>query len=179
MIQGYVYIISSELGYYKIGRTKNVTVRMNQQKSLPLKVELVHTIPCDDDTKFEKELHERFNEKRKSGEWFELSDVYIESLKSITHAEADFDSLEIIKLLPEQKNNLFEMLQKYAEQKEGLIIGQEINTYHPKLSGFIATRSFRSYANIFDEFSDFCKERKEPQKDLMALALIEFMERCN
>jgi hypothetical protein len=47
---------------------------MTHLKSMPLKVELVHTNACEDEVKFEKELHERFKYKRKSGEWFSLSD---------------------------------------------------------------------------------------------------------
>lgn len=177
MIQGYVYIISSELGFYKIGRTKNVASRMTQLKSMPLKVELVHTIACEDELKFEKELHERFKDKRKSGEWFSLSEKDIEELKLINQVETDGENLEIIRLLPEQRNNLFELLQKYAEQKEGLASTVELNINHPKLSGEILTRSFRTYGSVLDEFAEFCKGKKEQQKDLMALALIEFMER--
>lgn len=177
MIQGYVYIITSELGFYKIGKTKNITARMSQFKAMPLKVELVHSIACEDEAKYEKELQEKFKDKCKSGEWFALDEKDIAELKTISYVQSDINSLEIIRLLPEEKNNLYEILQRYAEQKEGLIMGHAINIDHPKLTGDITTRSYRSYASIFDEFSDFCKERKEQQKDLMALALIEFMER--
>jgi DNA-binding CsgD family transcriptional regulator len=179
MIQGYVYIISSELGFCKIGRTKNVAARMTQLKSMPLKVDLIHTIACEDEVKFEKELHERYKDKKKSGEWFSLTEDDIEDLKLIKEIKTNGENLEILRLLPEQKNNLLEILQRYAEEKEGLSSTTDININHPKLTGEIITRSFRTYGNILDVFAEFCKGRKEQQKDLMALALIEFMERYN
>ena len=36
-----------------------------------------------DDMKFEKELHERFKEKKKSGDWFDLSEEAVETLKAL------------------------------------------------------------------------------------------------
>lgn len=177
LIQGYVYVIESELGIYKIGRTKNVDARMTQLKSLPFKIELVHTIACEDDQQFEQELHDRFKDKRKTGEWFNLTKDDIEQLRAIKYVEADTQELEIIRLSKEQKYNLFEILQKYAAQKEGLSSTAEININHPKLTGEISTRSFRTYGSVLDEFAEFCKGKKEQQKDLMALAMIEFIER--
>jgi predicted GIY-YIG superfamily endonuclease len=177
LIQGYVYIIESELGIYKIGRTKNVDARISQLKSLPFKIELVHTIACEDDQQFEHELHDRFKDKRKTGEWFNLTKDDIDQLKAIKYVEADTQELDIIRFSKEQKYNLFELLQKYAEQKEGLASASEININHPKLTGEILTRSFRTYGCALDEFAEFCKERKEQQKDLTALALIGFIEK--
>lgn len=176
MIQGYVYIIESELGVYKIGRTKNVAARISQLKALPFKIELVHSIACEDDLKCEQELHEKFKDKRKTGEWYELTKVDIEFLKSIEFMEASPQAFEIIKLSKEQQINLFEILQKYAEQKEGLASSAEININHPELVGEIATRSFRTYTGVLDRFAEFCKGRKEQQKDLFALALLSFIE---
>jgi hypothetical protein len=168
MIQGYLYIISSELGFYKIGRTKNVAARMTQLKSMPLKVESVHTIACEDEIKFEKELHERFKDKRKSSEWFVLDENDIEELRLINHVVANGKNLKIMRLLPEQKNNLLEILQKYSEQKEGLVSTTELNINHPKL-----------IREIPEKFTKFCRIRKKQQKDLLALALIEFMGKYN
>lgn len=117
MIQGYVYIIESELGIYKIGRTKNVDARISQLKSLPFKIELVHTITCEDDQQFEQGLHDRFKDKRKTGEWFNLTKDDIEQLKTIKYVKAATQELDIIRLSKEQQYNLFEILQKYAAQK--------------------------------------------------------------
>jgi len=36
-------------------------------------------------------------------------------------------------------------------------------------------RSFKTYARVLDKFAVFCKSKKEMQKDLIALALVEFM----
>lgn len=43
----YVYIIQSELGLYKIGRSKNPAKRLKQlQTASPIKLFLIHTILC-------------------------------------------------------------------------------------------------------------------------------------
>jgi len=35
---------------------------MPQLKGMPLKVDLVHTIACEEEVKFEKEFHERYKD---------------------------------------------------------------------------------------------------------------------
>lgn len=115
--------------------------------------------------------------KKKSGEWFSLTEDDVEDLKLIKEIETNGENLEILRLLPEQKNNLLEFLQKYDVEKEGLPSTADININQPKLTGEIPTRSFRTYGNVLDEFADFCKEKKEQQKDLFSLALIEFVDK--
>lgn len=140
-------------------------------------IELVHSIACENDTKVEKELHESHKDKRTKGEWFALSDSDIEDLKKIKYVEADQSEFEIIRLSKEQKDNLFVLLQNYAADKETLASEPDMGINHPMLSGEIATRSVRSYATVFDDFSEFCRRRNESQRDLLALALVEFMDK--
>ena len=47
----------------------------------------------------------------------------------------------------------------------------------PKNDSEITTRSFRSYKNIFDLFSEYCKNNSLNQKDAIADALISFISR--
>lgn len=44
------------------------------------------------------------------------------------------------------------------------------------LEGEIITRSVRTYKNVLEEFSSYCKENNISQKESIALALIDFMK---
>lgn len=69
---GYVYLLKSGK-YYKIGRS-NAPGRREYELSiqLPERVISVHTIKTDDPVGIERYWHQRFSERRKNGEWFEL-----------------------------------------------------------------------------------------------------------
>jgi Meiotically Up-regulated Gene 113 (MUG113) protein len=71
-IIGYVYLLKSGK-YYKIGRS-NAPGRREYELAiqLPERVATVHTIKTDDPAGIERYWHERFSERRKNGEWFEL-----------------------------------------------------------------------------------------------------------
>jgi predicted GIY-YIG superfamily endonuclease len=177
MVQGFVYILKSDFGVYKIGRTKDLERRLRDFRIFPKEFELVHSIACEDEVKVEKDLHERYKDKKVRNEWFELSDDDIQDLKKINYVPAEQSDYEIIRLSKEQKETLFELLLKYAAEKENQSSETDVNINHPLLSGEIVTRSFRSYSAAFDDFSEFCKCRNESQRDLLALALVEFMDR--
>lgn len=51
----------------------------------------------------------------------------------------------------------------------------DININNPKLKGEVINKSFKTYKSVIDDFIKFSQNRKETQKDLLALALIEFM----
>lgn len=70
---GFVYLMKSGK-YFKIGRSNSVERREFELRILlPEKLKLIHKIKTDDPVGIEKYWHERFKDKRKRGEWFELS----------------------------------------------------------------------------------------------------------
>lgn len=76
---GYVYIIHSA-GRYKIGLSASPQTRLPAIQS-PFPIEIICLIPTDNMRLLEEQLHEQFNHVRKYGEWFELSDVDVKSIK--------------------------------------------------------------------------------------------------
>lgn len=81
-IDGYVYILRSDSGYWKIGRAKNPANRLKTfTVKLPFVVNYEMVIPSTDYAALEQELHARFDYCRVNGEWFELTDGDIADLK--------------------------------------------------------------------------------------------------
>lgn len=78
---GYVYLMKHGK-YYKLGRSNNAE-RRNYEIGikLPEKFDLIHKITTDDPLGIEEYWHNRFKDKRKQGEWFDLSSSEIKSFK--------------------------------------------------------------------------------------------------
>ncbi len=78
---GFVYLMKSGK-HYKIGHSTCAEMRQHQLKILlPEKLELIHKIKTDDPSGIEGYWHNRFKEKRKGGEWFDLSTSDVQSFK--------------------------------------------------------------------------------------------------
>lgn len=81
---GFVYLLRSASGYYKIGRSKNPYDRLTTfEVKLPFEVEYEHLIETTDMYQLEKELHRHFADKRVNGEWFELTPEDVAYIKSL------------------------------------------------------------------------------------------------
>ncbi len=69
---GYVYLLKSGR-YYKVGRSNAVGRRERELAiQLPEEARVVHSIKTDDPVGIEDYWHNRFGDRRKNGEWFEL-----------------------------------------------------------------------------------------------------------
>jgi len=80
---GFVYLLKAG-PYYKIGVSTNVDKRIEQLATLPpFDIELVHTTYDTDMYALEKDLHNLYADKRKNGEWFELTDNDVEYVKGL------------------------------------------------------------------------------------------------
>jgi len=80
---GYVYLIKhGNHKEYKIGKTYNPIRREGEIRlELPEKVKPVHTIATDDPSGIEQYWHNRFADKRKEGEWFNLNASDVRAFK--------------------------------------------------------------------------------------------------
>ncbi len=134
---GYVYLLKSPTGYWKIGRTKNPNDRRRTfSVKLPFEVQYEHLIPCKDMVLLEGQLHEQFSDYRKDGEWFALSDDQVKFIKRIT-TDADY-----MKLRSERGGII--MGRRYLAMLCPAIKGQEI----------ISTVYYESLCEKIDEMVD-------------------------
>ena len=86
--RGYIYLIGSDHGVYKIGKAKDVSNRYKLIGiNLPFPTELLHTIAVSDMTYAERVLHQRYAKERQHGEWFTLSPEQLEEIKAIHELE--------------------------------------------------------------------------------------------
>lgn len=84
---GYVYVLRSPTGAFKIGLTKNPTDRLHTfSVKLPFEVEFELLIKTDDMRSLETELHARYADKHINGEWFTLTESDIADLRQLDGA---------------------------------------------------------------------------------------------
>lgn len=83
-VVGFVYVLRSQDGLYKIGKSIDPDVRIKSLGVvLPFAITPLHIIPSQDYIAAEKRLHERFAQKRQRGEWFDLDEQDLSWLISL------------------------------------------------------------------------------------------------
>lgn len=69
-----VYVIEHEHGYVKIGRSNNPRSRVRHlQTACPYDLHIAGVIDCPDAVLTESRLHEKFEDRKKNGEWYNLT----------------------------------------------------------------------------------------------------------
>lgn len=77
----FIYLIKNNRnGLYKIGRSKTPSIRESTLQSEEPDISMILSFAGT--SQLEKELHKRFADKRVRGEWFELSGIDIEIIKT-------------------------------------------------------------------------------------------------
>ncbi|GAA0748624.1 hypothetical protein [Clostridium oceanicum] len=84
-----------------------------------------------------------------------------------------------IEILKEQMNFILDRFKEEEFKRENIIEIPKIDLENYDLKGEIGSRSFKTYKYVLDDFKKFCKDRNESQKDLIAIALLEFMKKYN
>lgn len=106
-----------------------------------------------------------------------------QSNHKVTTAEYPITNLKTLPVelrkMINQSEEIDEMLYWYRHHKDDdkIIEIPEIDINNKNLEGDLMVRSFKTYIKVLDKFALFCKDKKEMQKDLIALALVEFMDR--
>lgn len=93
-----------------------------------------------------------------------LSKINTENIKNIIEKEYP-EILDIINLYKKNKVNFIEKENK------------KIDIHRHELQGELFSKSFKTYKKVLDDFVEFCSKRVEKQRDLIAIALLEFMEK--
>ena len=87
---GYVYLMRSANGLYKIGRSKNTKKRKAElNRQFPIQIGIIHLVLCRDYCKAEKDLHRKYRQKRVESEWFNLSAQDVAWLLSLKDGDLD------------------------------------------------------------------------------------------
>jgi len=95
---GYVYLLGSENGCYKIGKSIRPNKRVTELTiQLPFQVEILHLLPCEDYTNAERAFHMLFHRWHINGEWYQLPTsavVFFCGLKGIWEDDLSCEILE-------------------------------------------------------------------------------------
>lgn len=84
---GYIYLLSTNVGYYKIGRAMNLEERLtDHRRAYPVEITVEHSIRVSDVFTCELYLLKQFREKRLQGEWFSLTPDEVAWIKSLDKA---------------------------------------------------------------------------------------------
>jgi hypothetical protein len=91
---GWVYIIKSDSGHYKIGKSIRPDKRVTEfSLKLPFKIEIIDFIECENHHQVERFLHELCAEYHVNGEWFLLPELAVVMLSFLYRNGIDNNDL--------------------------------------------------------------------------------------
>ncbi|MBV4420421.1 hypothetical protein KM800_14005 [Clostridium tyrobutyricum] len=93
-----------------------------------------------------------------------LSEITTRKIKKVIENEYP----EILKIISLYKKNNINFIEKS---------NKKVDIHRPELQGELFSKSFKTYKKVLDDFVEFCSNRIEKQRDLVAVALLEFMEK--
>lgn len=103
-VPGFVYMLKSENGYHKIGRSIDVEYRRIQiERDIPLIINIEHYFATNHYIAAEAYMHRKYDSKRVKYEWFRLSDRQMREFKSVQ--DYDLDGMIERRLLEERDTN--------------------------------------------------------------------------
>jgi predicted GIY-YIG superfamily endonuclease len=101
--EGWIYLMESENGLYKIGSTANPDHRlMKLNAQSPVAVKYIHYFRSEHMTTSEKWLHNKYKDCRHHGEWFNLSNEQVQEIASMQDYSADKELANHWQMLIEQ-----------------------------------------------------------------------------
>lgn len=89
---GYIYLVRAITpdNHYKIGLSKNPVTRIESMSvKLPFPIESIHQFPTNNMHIAERQLHERYADKRANGEWFQLTDQDVQDICGIERMDIE------------------------------------------------------------------------------------------
>lgn len=109
----------------------------------------------------------------------DIEDITISKKQNI-HSVPEYilEEPQELKELLSLSSELKEMLNWYKKQSSTLAAGiSQINLNNKNLQGEVITRSYKMYKSVADDFKKFTSSRKESVKDLVSLAILEFVDK--
>lgn len=86
---GYIYLLRSDNGYYKIGKTVDIDKRVKEiTREYPVFIQRIHYFKTGQMTKVESFLHKLFSEFKLQGEWFRLQKGHLDYILSFNSGES-------------------------------------------------------------------------------------------
>lgn len=82
---GVIYLLASNVGYYKIGKSSNLSRRIGEHlRNYPVSLDVIHVIQVLNMSRCEGYLLSLFADKKLQGEWYALNSDDVEWICSLT-----------------------------------------------------------------------------------------------
>ncbi|AND86322.1 hypothetical protein GTH52_15020 (plasmid) [Clostridium tyrobutyricum] len=92
---------------------------------------------------------------------------------------SEFTTQRVKKIIENEYPEILKIISLYKKNEINFIekSNKKIDIHRPELQGELFSKSFKTYKKVLDDFVEFCSNRIEKQRDLVAIALLEFMEK--